>query len=69
MATTHKFQAPRCGFLGLVAGVLAIAAVMQHAKAVKIQTKGRIVMIGARAAGTALVNRLQGWARARLPFW
>ncbi|WP_050527920.1 NAD(P)/FAD-dependent oxidoreductase [Pseudorhodobacter aquimaris] len=53
----NELSASRRGFLGLVAGGLAIAATTP-AKAARIKTKAKIVMIGAGAAGTALVNRL-----------
>jgi sulfide:quinone oxidoreductase len=53
-------KASRRAFFGLVAGGLATAASVRPADAAKIQTKARIVMIGAGAAGTALVNRLVG---------
>lgn len=50
--------ASRRAFFGLVAGGLATAAAVRPARADKVQTTARIVMIGAGAAGTALVNRL-----------
>ena len=53
-----KTGASRRAFLGLFAGGLATAAAVRPAQAAKVQTNARIVMIGAGAAGTALVNRL-----------
>ena len=58
MTKLQNIQASRRGFMGLVAGGLAAAAAVQPAQAQRIKTKARIVMIGAGAAGTALVNRL-----------
>jgi sulfide:quinone oxidoreductase len=52
------FAASRRGFLGLFAGGLATAAAVQPAQAAKIRTQAKIVVIGAGAGGTALVNRL-----------
>jgi sulfide:quinone oxidoreductase len=48
----------RRAFLGLGLAGLAAANLGQPAKAARIATKARIVIIGAGAAGTALVNRL-----------
>lgn len=45
-------------FLGLAAGGATTAVVASAARAAKIATKARIVIIGAGAAGTALANRL-----------
>ncbi len=50
--------ASRRAFLGLFAGGIAAAAAVTPAKATPVRTSARIVMIGAGAAGTALVNRL-----------
>ena len=47
----------RRGFMGLFAGGVALASAGQ-AGAAKVATKARIVIIGAGAAGTSLVNRL-----------
>jgi sulfide:quinone oxidoreductase len=44
--------------LGLVGGGLASVAAVQPAVAAKVQTNARIVIIGAGAGGTSLVNRL-----------
>lgn len=44
--------------MGLIAGGLATAAAVKPAKAAMVQTQARIVVIGAGAAGTTLVNRL-----------
>ncbi|QCO57498.1 NAD(P)/FAD-dependent oxidoreductase (plasmid) [Pseudorhodobacter turbinis] len=57
MTQIKDLTASRRAFLGLVAGGLAITATTP-AKAARFKTKARIVMIGAGAAGTALVNRL-----------
>jgi sulfide:quinone oxidoreductase len=52
-------HASRRGFLGLVAGGIAAATTASGpAQAAKMRTSARIVIIGAGAAGTALVNRL-----------
>ena len=51
-------KASRRAFLGLAAGGLAMAAAVKPAVAAKIQTKAHIVIVGAGAGGTALVNRL-----------
>lgn len=48
----------RRGFLGLAASGVALASMGLPARAAKVATKARIVVIGAGAAGTALVNRL-----------
>lgn len=58
MKDISQTLASRRGFLGLFAGGLAAAATVQPARAEKVQTNAKIVMIGAGAAGTALVNRL-----------
>ena len=58
MTDLHDLHSSRRAFLGLIAGGLATAAAVQPASAAKLQTKARIVMIGAGAAGTSLVNRL-----------
>ena len=58
MKNDLQFAASRRGFLGLFAGGLATAAAVKPAKAAMVQTQARIVIIGAGAAGTALVNRL-----------
>ncbi len=58
MTYSHEIRASRRAFLGLLGGGLATAAAVRPAMAEKLQTKARIVMIGAGAAGTALVNRL-----------
>jgi sulfide:quinone oxidoreductase len=54
----RHFTASRRAFMGLFAGGLATAAAAQPARAAMVQTQARIVIIGAGAAGTALVNRL-----------
>lgn len=48
----------RRAFLGLGAAGVAVAALGVPAKAARVSTKARIVIIGAGAAGTALVNHL-----------
>ncbi|TGD67805.1 NAD(P)/FAD-dependent oxidoreductase [Tabrizicola sp. WMC-M-20] len=48
----------RRAFLGLCAAGVAVAALGVPAKAARVSTKARIVIIGAGAAGTALVNHL-----------
>ena len=48
----------RRGFLGLAAGGAAAATAIGPARAQPVRTNARIVIIGAGAAGTALVNRL-----------
>lgn len=58
MNDAHGIQASRRAFLGLIAGGLATTTAVQPARADKVQTKARIVIIGAGAAGTSLVNRL-----------
>jgi sulfide:quinone oxidoreductase len=58
LALTHDILASRRGFLGLAAGGLATATALRPARAARIATKARIVVIGAGAAGTAIVNRL-----------
>lgn len=56
--TTRGFMPSRRGFLGLAATGAALAAFGTEARAAKVATKAKIVVIGAGAAGTALVNRL-----------
>jgi sulfide:quinone oxidoreductase len=58
MTMQNRIQTSRRGFLGLGLGGLALAAAVQPATAAKLSTKARIVIIGAGAAGTSLVNRL-----------
>jgi sulfide:quinone oxidoreductase len=58
MGKMKDIPASRRAFLGLLAGGLATAAAMRPAQAAKVRTSARIVIIGAGAAGTALVNRL-----------
>lgn len=54
-----SFKTNRRQFLGLVAGAAAATTVSSGpAKAEKIKTGARIVILGAGAAGTALANRL-----------
>ncbi|MCB6177272.1 NAD(P)/FAD-dependent oxidoreductase [Rhodobacter sp. Har01] len=48
----------RRGFLGLAAGGAAVAATLGPARAAKVRTSARIVIIGAGAAGTSMANRL-----------
>lgn len=58
MEDFDKIRASRRAFFGLAAGGLATAAAVRPAQAQAVQTSARIVMIGAGAAGTALINRL-----------
>ena len=58
MTPKYDFRPSRRGFLGLVGGGLATVAAVQPAVAAKVQTNARIVIIGAGAGGTSLVNRL-----------
>lgn len=58
MTKVQNIQASRRAFFGLVAGGLATAAAVRPAQAAKIRTNACIVIIGAGAAGAALVNRL-----------
>ena len=58
MENFRDIKASRRAFLALAAGGLATAAAVRPAQAQMVQTRARIVMIGAGAAGTALVNRL-----------
>ncbi|WP_246020241.1 NAD(P)/FAD-dependent oxidoreductase [Aliigemmobacter aestuarii] len=51
-------MASRRGFMGLGAAGLAAAVAGTPARAAKVATKARIVIIGAGAAGTAIANRL-----------
>lgn len=54
-----RIEISRRAFLGSsLAGAFTLGATTQMAKANKIPTKARIVIIGAGAAGTSLVNRL-----------
>lgn len=56
---TLDLRATRRGFLGLAAGAGAMAATGARAAAPKtVETKAKIVILGAGAAGTALANRL-----------
>ncbi|MEX5727370.1 sulfide:quinone oxidoreductase [Rhodovulum iodosum] len=50
--------ASRRAFLGLAAGGLALAGGSAPARAEKVKTQARIVILGAGAAGTAMANRL-----------
>ena len=50
------FIPTRRGFLGLAVAGAGLAALGSPAKAAKVATKAKIVVIGAGAAGTALVN-------------
>ncbi|WP_099828118.1 NAD(P)/FAD-dependent oxidoreductase [Oceaniglobus indicus] len=58
MKNDQDLRASRRAFLGLVAGGLATASAVRPAAAARVRTKARIVVIGAGAAGLALVNRL-----------
>ena len=61
MKNINGIQASRRAFLGFALGGLATAAAVPPAAAQQVQTNARIVIIGAGAAGTSLVNRL--WRR------
>jgi sulfide:quinone oxidoreductase len=56
--TVTGLSTSRRGFLGLGAAGVAAATFGQPARAARVATKARIVIIGAGAAGTALVNHL-----------
>ncbi|MCL3882560.1 FAD/NAD(P)-binding oxidoreductase [Marivita sp. GX14005] len=56
--TTDNYNTSRRAFLGLMAGGAALAASPRPAPAQPIDTRARIVIIGAGAGGTALANRL-----------
>ncbi|MFD1509703.1 NAD(P)/FAD-dependent oxidoreductase [Lacimonas salitolerans] len=56
--TSEQFLPTRRGFLGLAGGAALLAAGTGPARAQKVSTKARIVILGAGAAGTALANRL-----------
>ena len=56
--TDRSFAPSRRGFLGLAVAGAGLAALGAPAQAAKVATKAKIVVIGAGAAGTALVNRL-----------
>lgn len=58
MVDFKDIQASRRAFLGLAVGGLATLAAVPPAVAQQVSTKARIVIIGAGAAGTSLVNRL-----------
>jgi len=57
MHTYEDFRPSRRGLFGLAAGLAAVT-MTAPARAAKIATKARIVVIGAGAAGTAMANRL-----------
>ncbi|TCS59757.1 sulfide:quinone oxidoreductase [Primorskyibacter sedentarius] len=61
MKNINGIQASRRAFLGFALGGLATAAAVPPAAGQQVQTNARIVIIGAGAAGTSLVNRL--WRR------
>jgi len=54
----NELKPSRRGFLGLAGGALALASAGGPARAARVATRARIVLIGAGAAGTALANRL-----------
>ena len=56
--TRSGLSLSRRGFLGLGTAGLAAASLARQARAARVSTKARIVIIGAGAGGTALVNRL-----------
>lgn len=53
-------EATRRAFLGLAGGAMALSALSGSARAARVRTGARIVVLGAGAAGIALVNRLVG---------
>ena len=57
---THNLRTAigRRGFLGLAGAGSVVAALGLPARAARVSTKARIVIIGAGAAGTAMANRL-----------
>lgn len=58
MFQPQQIMTSRRAFLGVLGAGIAAGAVGGSAKAAKVSTKARIVVIGAGAAGTALANRL-----------
>ncbi len=58
MSEIKRVMASRRAFMGLGAAGLALALAASPARAAKVATKARIVIIGAGAAGTAMANRL-----------
>lgn len=58
MTDPNQFAPSRRAFLGMAAGGLALAGAAGPARAEKIKTTARIVILGAGAAGTAMANRL-----------
>ena len=58
MERSNEPAPSRRGFLGLAGGALVLASAGLPARAARVATKARIVIIGAGAAGTALANRL-----------
>lgn len=58
MTDRFELKTTRRGFMGLAAGGVVTSGFTLPAVAAKVPTKARIVIIGAGAAGTSLVNRL-----------
>ncbi len=58
MRDISKLTASRRAFMGLAAGGLALAAGSGAAKAQRVSTRARIVILGAGAGGAAIANRL-----------
>ena len=58
MTAFKDLAATRRGFLGLAAGGAALAASGGVARADRVRTSARIVILGAGAGGTAIANRL-----------
>ena len=56
--TFESFSPTRRGFLGLAAGAGALALGPSQARAARVKTAARIVILGSGAAGTALANQL-----------
>ena len=71
MSGLDAMVSSRRGFLGLAGGSAALLALgSAPARAARVKTAARIVILGAGAAGTALANRLvDGWRGPRSPCW
>ncbi|TCO74022.1 NAD(P)/FAD-dependent oxidoreductase [Rhodovulum euryhalinum] len=58
MKHPDRIALSRRGFLGMAAGGMALAGAAAPARAQKVATSARIVILGAGAAGTAMASRL-----------
>lgn len=58
MSTPEQFMTSRRAFMGLAAGGLALAAGTPKARAARVRSSARIVILGAGAGGAAIANRL-----------